>query len=125
MDYFAFDGFRIAYSPFGAGDRPIVLIHGQLLPARMMHPLAEAMAQRGFYVICPDLLGHGESDRPREPWRYSMELWAEQVIALLDHLEIDRAVVGGTSLGANIALEAAALAPDRLTGIVVDGPGLE
>lgn len=125
MDEFTYDGCRISYSTFGTGERPIVLVHGQLLPARMMHPLAEALAHRGFYAICPDLLGHGESDRPREAWRYSMELWAEQVVALLDHLGIERAVVGGTSLGANISLEVGVLAPERLAGIVIDAPVLE
>jgi len=40
-----------------------------------------------------------------------MQRFAEQVVALLDHLEVEQAVVGGTSLGANVALETAALAP--------------
>src|SRR5438067_8776779 len=101
---FVVDGQRLAYSTYGSGDRAVVLLHGQLLPARMMRPLAVALAERGFYAITPDLLGHGDSDRPREPWRYSMEVWAEQTVALLDHLDIERAAVGGTSLGANISL---------------------
>jgi pimeloyl-ACP methyl ester carboxylesterase len=58
-------------------------------------------------------------------WRYSMTTFGEQVIALLDHLEVDEAVVLGTSLGANTALEAAALAPDRLRAMVVEMPVLD
>ena len=55
-----------------------------------------------------DLLGHGASDRPRDMWRYGMSFFAsEQVVALMDHLEIEQAVVMGTSLGANVALELA------------------
>jgi pimeloyl-ACP methyl ester carboxylesterase len=58
-------------------------------------------------------------------WHYSMQLYGKQVLALLDHLEIDEAVVGGTSLGANITLETACLAPERLRGIVVEMPVLD
>ena len=89
-----------------------MLLPGLLLPSRMHEPLAHELAARGNRVITLDLLGHGESDRPRDMWRYSMPIFAEQVVALLDHLEIDEAVVGGTSLGANVTLEVASLAPD-------------
>jgi pimeloyl-ACP methyl ester carboxylesterase len=58
-------------------------------------------------------------------WRYSMPLFGEQAIALLDHLEIERAVVGGTSLGANVTLEAAARGPERMQGLVVEMPVLD
>ena len=54
-----------------------------------------------------------------------MTFFGEQVIALLDHLEIDEAVVLGTSLGANAAIEAAALAPERLRGMVIEMPVLD
>jgi pimeloyl-ACP methyl ester carboxylesterase len=58
-------------------------------------------------------------------WRYSMPLFAEQAVALLDHLGVEKAVVGGTSLGANITLEVAALAPERLQGMVIEMPVLD
>jgi pimeloyl-ACP methyl ester carboxylesterase len=51
---------------------------------------------------------------------YSMSLFAQQVVALLDHLDIDEAVIAGTSLGANVALEVAAMAPARVRGLVVE-----
>ncbi len=53
-----------------------------------------------------------------------MSAFAEQVVALLDHLGAERAVVGGTSLGANVALETAVLAPERVAGLVVEMPVL-
>jgi pimeloyl-ACP methyl ester carboxylesterase len=53
-----------------------------------------------------------------------MTAFAEQVVALLDHLGADRAVVGGTSLGANVALETAVIAPERVAGLVVEMPVL-
>jgi pimeloyl-ACP methyl ester carboxylesterase len=118
-------GQRLSYDEFGSGDRTVVLLHGLLLNRRMHEPLARALAARGNRVITLDLLGHGESDRPRDMWRYSMPLFGEQTIALLDHLEVDQAVVMGTSLGANTTLEAAAFAPERLRGMVVEMPVLD
>jgi pimeloyl-ACP methyl ester carboxylesterase len=57
--------------------------------------------------------------------RYSMPFFGEQMIALLDHLEVDEAVLGGTSLGANATLEAAVHAPQRVRGMVVEMPVLD
>jgi pimeloyl-ACP methyl ester carboxylesterase len=115
---FTLDGHRLAYTVYGEGPRVIVLVHGLLLSQRMHAELAKALADRGNRVITLDLLGHGRSDRPPDMWRYSMTTFGAEVIALLDHLEVDEAVVLGTSLGANTALEAAALAPERLRGMV-------
>jgi pimeloyl-ACP methyl ester carboxylesterase len=125
MPSFRHEGNRISYQVQGSGDRPLVLIHGLLMSRRMFDKLAPEMAARGNRVLCIDLLGHGESDRPSDMRRYSMPFFAEQVVALLDHLEVDRAVVGGTSLGANVTLEVAALAPDRLQGMFVEMPVLD
>jgi pimeloyl-ACP methyl ester carboxylesterase len=122
---FALDGQRLAYTVHGAGPRPVVLLHGLLFSQRMHEVLAEALAERGNRVVTLDLLGHGESDRPRDQWRYSMPAFARQVVALLDHLGDDEAVVLGTSLGANVALEVAALAPERLRGMIVEMPVLD
>src|SRR5271163_977795 len=91
----------------------------------MNRPLAEDLASRANRVITIDLLGHGQSDRPRDMWRYSMAFFAEQVIGLMDHLQIDEAVVMGTSLGANTALEIASIAPERLRGMVIEMPVLD
>jgi pimeloyl-ACP methyl ester carboxylesterase len=103
----------------------VILVHGLLLSQEMDRPLARDLAARGNRVITVDLLGHGESDRPRDMWRYSMRFFAEQLLGLLDHLELDEAVVMGTSLGANTALELAALAPERLRGMVIEMPVLD
>jgi pimeloyl-ACP methyl ester carboxylesterase len=145
MASFQFEGQRIAYTEFGGGPaavtpagsrgrtaksapgsaRPLILIHGLFLSQQMHTPLAEDLAARGNRVITVDLLGHGESDRPRDMWRYSMTYWAAQVIGLMDHLQIEQAVVMGTSLGANTALEMASAAPGRLRGMVIEMPVLD
>lgn len=115
---------RLEYTEYGSGDQWVVLLHGLLIPRRMSQPLARELAGNGLHVVTLDLLGHGRSDRPADPLVYSMTAFAEQVMALLDHLDADQAVVGGTSLGANVALEAAVLAPERVRGIVVEMPVL-
>jgi pimeloyl-ACP methyl ester carboxylesterase len=122
---FKLGGHRLAYTSYGEGPRTTVLVHGLLLSQRMHERLAAALAGHGNRVVTLDLLGHGRSDRPPDMWRYSMTTFGAEVIALLDHLEVDEAVVLGTSLGANTALEAAALAPERVRGMVVEMPVLD
>jgi pimeloyl-ACP methyl ester carboxylesterase len=145
MSSFRFKNQRIAYTEYGGGpaaltregargrtaksapaaSRPLILVHGLLLSQEMHRPLAEDLAARGNRVITVDLLGHGESDRPRDMWRYSMSIFGEQVVGLMDHLRIEQAVVMGTSLGANTALEIASAAPERLRGMVIEMPVLD
>lgn len=116
---------RLEFTEYGAGDRWVVLVHGQLMPRRMHQPLARALAADGAHVVTLDLLGHGRSDRPADPTAYSMTDFAEQVLALLDELGVERAVVGGTSLGANVALEVADRAPERVQGLLLEMPVLD
>ena len=125
MPTFEYAGYELAYTEYGEGPRVLVLLHGLLLSQRMHATLAEALAECGNRVITLDLLGHGDSDRPPEMVRYSMPEFGREVIALLDHLGLEEAVVMGTSLGANTTLEAAAYAPDRLRGMVIEMPVLD
>ena len=125
MPEFDYEGHRISYDEYGEGDRPLVLIHGLLMNRRMFDRLGPAMAEHGNRVITVDLLGHGRSDRPSQMSNYSMTFFARQVEALLDHLELDDAVVGGTSLGANTTLELAYLSPERVRGMMVEMPVLD
>jgi pimeloyl-ACP methyl ester carboxylesterase len=122
---FFVDGHRLEYTEYGRGDRWVVLLHGQLMPRRMHQPLARHLAANGAHVLTLDLLGHGRSDRPDDPLLYSMTAFAEQVIALLDELEVPDAVIGGTSLGANVSLEVATLAPERVRGLICEMPVLD
>ena len=125
MQFFHHDGQRLAYTVRGDGARTTVLLPGLLLSQKMQAPLARELQRRGNRVVTFDPLGHGASDRPRDMWRYSMPAFAAQTVALLDHLELDQAVVGGTSLGANITLEVAASAPERLRGMIIEMPVLD
>ena len=125
MAEFDYNGHRISYDEYGAGERPLILVHGLLLSRRMFDRLGPAMARRGNRVIALDLLGHGRSDRPADMSNYSMTFFARQIEALMDHLDLDEAVVGGTSLGANTTLELAYLEPKRVRGMMVEMPVLD
>ncbi len=125
MAYFLHEGRRIAYDDHGEGDRPLVLIHGLLMNRRMFDGLAPMIAGRGNRVITIDLLGHGASDRPPEMVNYSMSFFAKQAVGLLDHLGIDEAVIGGTSLGANVTLTMAKESPKRVKAMFVEMPVLD
>jgi pimeloyl-ACP methyl ester carboxylesterase len=125
VERFRHEGQWIAYREFGSGPQTCVLVHGLLLSQRMHEPLARDLAAAGHRIVTIDLLGHGASDRPVDSWRYSISAFARQVVALLDHLGLDDAVIAGTSLGANAALEACALAPARVRGLVIEMPVLD
>jgi pimeloyl-ACP methyl ester carboxylesterase len=122
---FTHGGFRLDFTEFGSGDDVVVLLHGQLIPRRMHDPLAAALADAGYRAVTLDLLGHGTSERPTDSWCYSMTAWGEQVLGLLDHLGVTEAFVGGTSLGANVSLEVAVAAPQRLRGLLLEMPVLD
>ena len=125
MNSFEYEGFRIAFEERGTGRRPVVLIHGMLFARTHHYGLADALVDRGNRVILIDLLGHGDSDRPGHARHYSMETYGRQVIALLDYLDLAQAVLGGTSLGANVSLEVAHHAPDRVRAMFLEMPVLE
>ncbi len=125
MGEFTYEGYRLSYDEYGSGGRPFVLIHGLLMNRHMFERLGPILAEQGNRVIALDLLGHGRSDRPDDLQRYSMPLFAYQVNALLDELELDTAVIGGTSLGANVSLEMAVRFSDRVEGLFMEMPVLD
>jgi pimeloyl-ACP methyl ester carboxylesterase len=125
MGEFHYEGHRIEYDAYGEGDRVVILVHGLLMNRGLYQHLGPALAKRGNRAICVDLLGHGASDRPEDLRLYSMPLFARQVVALIDHLDLDSAVVGGTSLGANVALELATRDPERAKALFVEMPVLD
>jgi pimeloyl-ACP methyl ester carboxylesterase len=122
---FQFEGNRLVYDEYGKEDKVVVLLPGLLFSRKMHRPLAEELEKRGHRVLCLDLLGHGDSDRPPEMWNYGMSVFGRQTIALLDHAGVEQAVVGGTSLGANATLEATAAGPDRVKGMLIEMPVLD
>lgn len=121
--YYTFEEHRLAYETFGRGKRAVILIHGLMMSKRMQEPLAHALAESGNLCITVDLAGHGKSDKLLYNW--DIPRYAEAVDSLLEELEITQAVVIGTSLGANIALQLANANPKRVRGMVLEMPALE
>jgi pimeloyl-ACP methyl ester carboxylesterase len=117
--------YRLAYEVYGSGDKVLVWMHGLLLDASLSRGLARALAARGNRVVLLDFLGHGRSDKPRHAGAHRMDLYVDQVLALLDELGVDQAVLGGVSMGTNVSLMAAAAAPERVRGLVLEMPVLE
>jgi len=101
------------------------MTHGLLMDSRMYQRVAPVIAETGHRMITVDMLGHGASDQPHDMTAYSMQQYGRDVVALLDHLGLPQAVIGGTSLGANVALEVAVLAPERVRALVLEMPVLE
>jgi pimeloyl-ACP methyl ester carboxylesterase len=123
--YVPFNGQRLAYADYGDGDRALVLVHGLLMNRHMYDHLAPEMASRGFRVITVDLLGHGASDMPTDMRAYNMSTFADQLAAVIDGLGLDRPVVGGTSLGANVSLEMASRHPKAARALFIEMPVLD
>jgi pimeloyl-ACP methyl ester carboxylesterase len=106
----------IHYSDSGAG-LPVVLIHAFANDGRLWQPQIDALAGR-FRLITPDLRGFGGS-KPTDGRAVSMDEYADDVVAVLDHLRIGEAVVGGISLGGYVALSLALRHPGRVSGLVL------
>jgi pimeloyl-ACP methyl ester carboxylesterase len=114
------NGLNIHYQQAGSGP-DVILIHG-LTGDLSIWFLCEAMGVlgRSFRVTVYDLRGHGYSDVPRDG--YTSADQAADLMAIMDTLDIDRAMVVGHSFGAVIAMHAAALYPDRIDSVVLSDP---
>jgi pimeloyl-ACP methyl ester carboxylesterase len=106
------NGIKLAYDDVGNGPA-MLLVHGFPLNRRMWHPQINALVAAGYRAIIPDLRGFGDSAAPDGP--YSMDLFADDLITLLDHLEIDTATVAGMSMGGYILLNLLERYPQRIS----------
>jgi pimeloyl-ACP methyl ester carboxylesterase len=101
---------KLAYDDHGQGP-VILLIHGFPLCRRMWQPQLQPLVAAGYRVITPDLRGYGESSPERFPIR--MEQYADDLIALLDELHVEQAVIGGFSMGGYILMSLLERYPER------------
>lgn len=105
-------GARLACTETGSG-RPVVLVHGWSLSGAAFAPLAPALP--GFRLVAPDLRGHGASEGDA----FTLGALADDLVALVHHLELRGAVLVGWSLGAQVALAALPALRDRVAGLVL------
>jgi pimeloyl-ACP methyl ester carboxylesterase len=126
MQRFAHDGVEIAFLDEGEGE-PIVLVHGFASTAQVnwLHPgWISTLTRAGRRVIALDNRGHGDSSKLYDPAAYHTARMAEDVRALLDHLDVPRADVMGYSMGARITAFFALAHPSRLLRAVLGGLGI-
>lgn len=95
---------------------PVILIHGFPFSKAMWKPQVELL-KKDYYVVTYDVRGHGGSD-PGDG-QYSIEYFVDDLIGLMDHLMIPRAVVAGLSMGGYIALRAVERNPERIRALVL------
>jgi pimeloyl-ACP methyl ester carboxylesterase len=117
------DGVKIYYEDHGYGP-PILLSHGYSATCRMWNGQISALVAR-HRVIVWDMRGHGESDDPDDPAAYSEALTVEDMAALLRRCRIDRAVIGGLSLGGYMSLAFHLAHPEMVSALMLfdTGPG--
>ena len=106
-----------------AGGGAVLLLHSLGTNLHVWDPQAAALSRAGHRVIRPDLRGHGLSEAPAGP--YTMDLLARDALGLLDELGVRQAHVCGVSIGGRIAMEMAALAPDRVRSLALCDTALE
>ncbi|NUK10661.1 alpha/beta fold hydrolase [Streptomyces lunaelactis] len=116
MSRVSLNGITVGYEDEGSGE-PLVLIHGHPFDRSMWRPQIEHFGRAGWRVIAPDLRGYGESTVV--PGKTTLETFVRDTAALLDHLGIDRFVLGGLSMGGQIVMEFYRLLPGRIRGLLL------
>lgn len=115
------DGIRVHYQEAGKPDAPVmVLIHGFASSNLVWSKVLLELADVGFRVIAPDLLGYGYSAKPRE-LEYTIGRQAQMVVGLMKQLEINQAFVVGSSYGGAVAATIALDHPDLVKKLVLVG----
>jgi pimeloyl-ACP methyl ester carboxylesterase len=126
MSTVSVNGITLAYDDIGSGENTLVLVHGHPFNRSMWRPQLEAFGQGdpipprekpGWRLIVPDLRGYGESSVV--PGRTTLDVFARDIAALLDLLDITNILIGGLSMGGQIVMEFCRLYPQRVRGILL------
>jgi pimeloyl-ACP methyl ester carboxylesterase len=120
----AWDGVRLSASDDGSGPA-VVLLHGLTATRRYVVMGSRSLERSGHRVISYDARGHGRSSPAPSPAAYGYEDLAGDLMAVLDELDVSRAVLAGASMGAHTLLRLALSSPDRVAGAVVITPGYD
>ncbi len=113
------DGMRIHYQEAGdVNAPPLVLMHGFASSTLVWSKVFLEFAAAGFHVIAPDLLGYGYSAKPRHV-DYTIDSQAQMIVGLLEHLDIERATLVGSSYGGAVAATIALDHPELVEKLVL------
>jgi pimeloyl-ACP methyl ester carboxylesterase len=117
------NGIEIEYQDGGQGS-PVLLGHGYSATGRMWDSQRAALGDR-YRIISWDMSGHGQTESPADPAQYSAALTVADMRALLQHCGVERAVVGGLSLGGYVSLAFYRAHPEMVRALVIcdSGPG--
>ncbi len=118
--YVESDGLKIAAETFGAGE-PLIFAHGLTGNRHAIRRQFESLADR-YRLVIFDQRGHCDSTPVTDPTLYDPSRMADDMRAVLDHLKIDRAIVGGESMGAATALLFALKYPPRVEKLLLTAP---
>jgi len=110
---------RLEVLEAGEGGRPLLLTHGFTGAKEDFGDWVDAFAEEGWWVVAPDLRGHGDSDHPEREDLYSLALFAQDLLGLADELGWTRFSLLGHSMGGMIAQEMALRAPERIERLVL------
>jgi len=111
------NGTKLYYAEGGnSTGAPVVLVHGFPFSHEMWKPQVDALSSK-YRVVVYDVRGHGQSDAG--DGQYTLEFLVDDLVGLLDHLKIDKAIVCGLSMGGYIALRAIERNPERFRALVL------
>ena len=114
------------YAPgSGAAHLPVIAIHGLTRNSADFDAIAPLIARGGRRVLALDVRGRGRSDRAPDPMTYSPDVYARDVLALMDQSGIDRAVFLGTSMGGLITMAITGMKPRLVTAAILNDIGPE
>lgn len=119
MPYFKHDKTNFHYLDEGEG-APLLFLHGLGSDAERSRELLDGLP--GLRLIAPDFRGHGRTRYRGNTAAYRIPAFADDMLALLDHLRLEKAVLGGVSLGAAVALNLAVRHPARVGGLILVRP---
>jgi pimeloyl-ACP methyl ester carboxylesterase len=119
---------RMAYMDIGASGQPngrtALLLHGRNFPSSYWAPVIKTLRDNGYRVVVPDQIGFGKSSKPTGELHF--DTLARNTVALLDHLQVDKADIVAHSMGGMLAVRIARAYPARVNHLVLTAPiGLE
>ncbi len=109
----------LAVAEAGEGGRPLVLVHGFTGAKEDFTEWLDPLAELGWHAVAADQRGHGDSGKPAHDGAYSFEVFADDLLALLDALGWPTAVALGHSMGGMVLQTAVLAAPERFEAIVL------
>jgi len=107
---------KLAFEDHGSG-KPVILLHAFPLSRKMWQPQIEALTTKNYRFVLPDLRGFGESHNFSD--LNSMEDMAKDIVELLDALKIEKAIIGGLSMGGYVTFEMLRLIPEKFAALLL------